>query len=416
MDCELIVIGGGAAGMFAAARAGSLGVKTLLCEPNDRLGKKLNITGKGRCNLTNNCTPAEVLQNVPRNSRFLYSAMAGCSPQDVMRFFERHDCPVKTERGNRVFPVSDRAESVIAALKAALREAGVQIAQARAQELLTQNGAICGVKTDKGGFTAPCVMLATGGCSYPRTGSTGEGYALAGRLGHTVIPPKGSLVPMVEDGGWCAKMQGLSLKNVSAKLLDARGRTVYEELGELLFTHFGLSGPVILSMSAHMAQKGPYTVSIDLKPALDEQKLDARLLRDFAEQQNRAFSHALSGLFPRSLIPVIVERSGIPGDLRINAVTKQQRRTLLELTKGFTVKIAGLRPVEEAIITSGGIATGEIDPKTMESKKIPGLYFAGEIIDCDAYTGGFNLQIAWATAYAAASAAARRLGKGGTNE
>ena len=416
MDFELIVVGGGAAGMYAAAQAGSRGVKTLLLEPNDRLGKKLNITGKGRCNLTNNCTPAEVLQNVPRNPRFLYSAMSGCTPQDVMRFFERLGCPVKTERGNRVFPVSDRAASVIEALELALRQAQVTVTQARAKELLLDGGAICGVRTDRGSFHAPCVVLAAGGCSYPRTGSTGEGYELAKRVGHTVVPPKGSLVPMVENGGWCAKMQGLALKNVGARLLDAKGRTVYEELGELLFTHFGLSGPVILSMSAHMTHPGPYTVSIDLKPGLDAQKLDARLLRDFSAQQNRDFSHALSGLFPRSLIPVIVERSGIPADIKINAVTKQQRRALLELTKDFTVQIAGLRPVEEAIITSGGVSVREIDPKTMGSKKAPGLYFAGEIIDCDAYTGGFNLQIAWATAYAAACAAARQLGKGGTNE
>lgn len=422
-DYDMIVIGGGAAGMFAAIQAGYAGAKVLLLEPNERLGKKLLITGKGRCNLTNNCPWQEVLKNVPRNSRFLYSALSGFTPEDAITFFESHGCETKTERGNRVFPVSDKSASVLDALQTALSYAGVQTIQARAKAVETENGRVVGVKSDRGDFFAPAVILATGGKSYPATGSTGDGYRMAKALGHRIIPPVGSLVPLVEDGPWCAKMQGLALKNVNVRLYLAssddacrdkhclsassgKEKPVFEEFGELLFTHFGLSGPVILSASAHMEQGKVYIIDIDLKPALDEEKLDARILRDFGESKNRSFENALSGLYPKTMIPVMVARSGIPGDTKVNSVTKEQRRRLLELTKHFTVKISGLRPVEEAIITSGGVSTREIDPKTMESKRIPGLYFAGEVMDVDAYTGGFNLQIAWATAYAAANAAA----------
>lgn len=449
---DAIVIGGGAAGMFAAIQAGYAGARVLLLEPNERLGKKLLITGKGRCNLTNNCPWQEVLKNVPRNARFLYSALSGFTPEDAITFFESHGCETKTERGNRVFPVSDKSASVLDALQTALSYAGVEIVRARAKEILTVGAVIgrppegsgikdqgdaaahtgaprdeairvSGVRTDKGDFFAPAVILATGGKSYPATGSTGDGYRMAKALGHRIIPPVGSLVPLVEDGPWCAQMQGLALKNVSVRLYEApaddacrdkqclsapfgREKPCFEEFGELLFTHFGLSGPVILSASAHMEQGKVYIIEIDLKPALDEEKLDARILRDFGESKNRSFENALSGLYPKTMIPVMVARSGIPGETKVNSVTKEQRRALLNLTKHFTVKISGLRPVEEAIITSGGVSTREIDPKTMESRLIPGLYFAGEVIDVDAYTGGFNLQIAWSTAYAAANAAA----------
>ena len=425
---DVIVVGGGAAGMFAAVQAGYAGAKVLLLEPNERLGTKLYITGKGRCNLTNDCPWQEVLKNVPRNPRFLYSVLSGFTPADAVTFFESHGCETKTERGNRVFPVTDKSASVVDALKTALHYAGVEILRLRAKELLTDKGTISGVRTDRGSFAAPAVILATGGKSYPATGSTGDGYRLAKALGHSIVPPVDSLVPLVEDGPWCAKMQGLALRNVSVRLFEslppggkvsaqptdegtprtaAVGKPVYEDFGELLFTHFGLSGPVILSASAHMEQGRAYTISIDLKPALDEATLDARLLRDFAAQQNRSFENALAGLYPKTMIPVMVERSGIPGDTKVHSVTKEQRRRLLELTKHFPVKIAGLRPVEEAIITSGGVSVKEIDPKTMESRLVPGLYFAGEVLDVDAYTGGFNLQIAWSTAYAAAQAAAR---------
>ena len=408
MGTDVIVVGGGAAGMFAAIQAASDGAKVLLLEPNDRLGKKLYITGKGRCNVTNHCSWQEVLKNVPRNSRFLYSALSGFPPEQTEAFFEDRGCALKVERGNRVFPVSDRSASVIDVLRGALRETGVAVRQARVTELLTENGRISGVRTDRGSFAAPAVILATGGKSYPATGSTGDGYRLAAVLGHSIVPPVGSLVPLVEDGHFCERMQGLALKNIRIRLLDESGKSVFEEFGELLFTHFGLSGPVILSASAHMEAKKRYTVSIDLKPALDEEKLDARILRDFSENQNRNFENALSGLFPKTMIPVIIERSGIHGWEKVNSVTKAQRRALLELTKHFTVQIAGLRPVEEAIITSGGVSVQEVSPKTMESKLVPGLYFVGEILDVDAYTGGFNLQIAWATAFAAGHAAAAR--------
>lgn len=396
--------------MFAAATAVAQGKKVLLLEKNDRLGKKLAITGKGRCNLTNNCSAEEVLKNTPRNARFLYSAMYGFPPERAMEFFETHGCPLKTERGNRVFPASDKSMSVITALKDAMK--GVTVRQARVDKIYAENGKVSAVRADGAVISAPCMILATGGKSYPLTGSTGDGYALAEQLGHTVISPTGSLVPMVEDGDWCARMQGLSLRNVNVKLYNSKNKLVHEEFGELLFTHFGLSGPTILSMSAHMNAKEHYTMAIDLKPALDEKKLDERILRDFEQYQNRNFENALFDLYHKTMVPVIIARSGIPPETKVHSITKQQRRTLLELTKKFTVSIAGLRPVEEAIITAGGIKTSEIDPHTMRSKLVQGLYFAGEVIDVDAYTGGFNLQIAWATAYAAAMAACESINEG----
>lgn len=406
----MIVIGGGAAGMFAAGQAAAQGCRVILLEKNGRLGKKLLITGKGRCNVTNCCTAAEVLQNVPRNPRFLYSAMEAYPPSAAMAFFEEHGCALKTERGNRVFPQSDRSSSVLKALEAFLRQGQVQVLDQAAEEILTENGRAAGVRTDGETIPADRVLLATGGCSYPITGSDGGGYDLAEALGHTVVPPEGSLVPLVENGDWCRQMQGLSLRNVGVKLVNQKKKVVFEDFGELLFTHFGLSGPTILSASAHMKQKDQYTVWIDLKPALDEQKLDARLLRDFAQFQNRNFANALTELYHKTMIPVMVKRSGIDPEQKVNTLTRQQRRDLLELTKKFPIAIAGKRPVEEAIITSGGVCVKEVNPGTMESKLVKGLYFAGEILDVDAYTGGFNLQIAWATAYAAAMAAGGKTG------
>lgn len=405
---DVIVAGGGPAGMFAAITAAGQGRRVLLLEKNDRLGKKLLITGKGRCNVTNNCTPDEVLKNVPRNGRFLYSALDRFGPADIMRFLEDQGCLLKTERGNRVFPVSDQSKSVLAALERALTLAGVIRRQGRVTEILTEDGSFSGVSTAEGDYTGRALILATGGKSYPLTGSTGDGYALAAELGHTIVEPRGSLVPMESPDPACKKMQGLSLRNVDVKLLNSKGKAVYRDFGELLFTHFGLSGPTILSASAHMKPGEGYRIVIDLKSALDEGKLDKRLLRDLEQYQNRQMENALCDLLPNSMIPVILERSGIDPFQQANSVTKVQRRALLEQLKGFSVEISGLRPVEEAIVTSGGVKTGEIDPHTMESKKVPGLYFAGEIIDCDAYTGGFNLQIAWSTAYAAGLAAANR--------
>ena len=405
---NVVVIGGGAAGMMAAGTAASFGAHVTLLEPNGKLGKKLFITGKGRCNVTNNCTSDEVLKNVPVNPRFLYSALSGFSPADAMAFFEAHGCKLKTERGNRVFPESDQAGSVIDALRRFLKETGVKIEWERALEITAQNGAVTGVRTQTRVVPADKVILATGGCSYPATGSTGDGYEMARRLGHTIIEPRGSLVPLVEKGHTCAAMQGLALKNVNVKLLDAKGKCVFEEFGELLFTHFGLSGPAILSASCHMQRgKDGYRVVIDLKPALDEKTLDARLLRDFAEFQNKDLANALVKLLPHSMIVPAIQKAGLSSQQKVNELTKAERRALLETLKHFPIDIASCAPVEQAIVTSGGVKVSEVSPKTMESKLVKGLYFAGELLDVDAYTGGFNLQIAWATGRLAGSASAQ---------
>ena len=407
MKYDGIVIGGGPAGMFAAATAAQLGQKVLLLERNDRLGKKLLITGKGRCNVTNDCSAQEILQNVPRNGRFLYSAMNAYPPERIIAFMEENGCPLKTERGNRVFPVSDRSQSVLEALQRAMRRNGVDVLTSRVREILTDNGAVCGVQTDRGSFDASWVLLATGGLSYPTTGSTGDGYTMAKALGHTIIACEGSLVPLETAGTDCQDMQGLSLRNCGVKLLDGKGKVLYKDFGELLFTHFGVSGPTVLSASTHLKGEGCRLV-IDLKPALDDGKLNDRILRDLDLYKNRSMENALTDLLPRSMIPVVLRRLEIDPEMQANSLNKQQRRALVELLKAFPIIITRKRPVAEAIITSGGVKVSEVDPKTMESKLVPGLYFAGEILDCDAYTGGFNLQIAWATAYAAACAAAQR--------
>ena len=404
MKADGIVIGGGPAGMFAAITAAEQGKKVLLLEKNHRLGKKLLITGKGRCNVTNHCSGQEVLQNTPRNGRFLFSAMAAFPPEKTYAFFESHGCPLKVERGNRVFPVSDCAQSVLDCLQNELRRLHVTVSEERVTEILTAEGRVTGVRTDRGSYEASWVILATGGVSYPATGSTGDGYRMAEALGHTIVPQEGSLVPLEAEED-CKQMQGLSLRNVGVKLLGAKGKVLYQDFGELLFTHFGVSGPTVLSASCHMKGEG-CRLLLDLKPALDEAKLDARILRDLEMYQNRAMENALTDLLPRSMIPVVLRRLEIAPDMQANSLTKQKRRALVELLKAFPVEILGKRPVSEAIITSGGVKVSEINPKTMESKLVPGLYFAGEIIDCDAYTGGFNLQIAWATAYAAAGSAA----------
>lgn len=403
MNIDVIVVGGGPAGMFSAITAAEQGCRVLLLESNNRLGKKLLITGKGRCNVTNNCLSDEVLQNIPRNGRFLFSAMQACPPSRIMDFFEKNGCPLKTERGNRVFPVSDRSQSILECLQEQMRKLKVSVEYANVQRILTEDGNVIGVQCNSGKYFAPNVILATGGASYPATGSTGDGYRMAEELGHTVIAPVGSLVPLETAGDICQRMQGLSLRNVAVKLLDAKGKVLYKDFGELLFTHFGLSGPTVLSASAHMKGQG-CKLRIDLKPALEENKLNDRILRDLDTYKNRTMENALTDLLPRSMIPVVLDMLEIPADLQANSFTKQQRRALVELLKAFPVEITGKRPVAEAIITSGGIKVSEIDPKTMGSKLVKGLYFAGEIIDCDAYTGGFNLQIAWATALAAGMA------------
>lgn len=398
-----IVIGGGPAGMFAAIIAARQGSRVLLLEKNQRLGKKLLITGKGRCNVTNDCTAQEVLQNTPRNGRFLYSAMTAFPPERTKAFFEEAGCELKTERGNRVFPVTDKSSSILECLQRQLRKLSVTVSTARVEQILTEQGHVTGVRTQEETYLAPWVILTTGGVSYPATGSTGDGYAMAKELGHTIIAPEGSLVPLEILGTDCPDMQGLSLRNVGVKLVNAKGKVLYRDFGELLFTHFGVSGPTVLSASCHLKGEGCRLI-IDLKPALEEGKLDERILRDLDKNQNRSMENALTELLPRSMIPVVLRRLEIDGHLQANSLTKQKRRAMVELLKGFSLEIVGKRPVSEAIITSGGVKVSEVDPKTMESKKVSGLYFAGEILDCDAYTGGFNLQIAWATAYAAGCA------------
>lgn len=407
-DAQVVVIGGGAAGMMAALTARRAGARVTLLEPNEKLGRKLYITGKGRCNLTNNTTPEGVLNNIPRNSRFLYSAVTKFPPADVMAYFEDLGVPLKTERGGRVFPCSDRAADVIDGLFFALKRTGVTVRHGRATGLVLEDGRVTGVETGEGKLEAGAVVVATGGLSYPATGSTGDGYRFAQAAGHTIVSPRASLVPLEEVGDTCARMQGLSLKNVTLTLKNQKKKTVFQEQGEMLFTHFGLSGPLVLSASAHGNwEKDRYTVTIDLKPALDEAKLEARILRDVAEAPNKAFHNFLEGLAPRLMIPLLCEKAEIPPDLPVNTMTKGQRRRLVETMKRFVIPVAGPRPVKDAIITAGGVKTGEIDPGTMMSKKAPGLFFAGEIIDVDAYTGGFNLQIAWCTGRVAGENAAR---------
>ncbi|MDD6159574.1 MAG: NAD(P)/FAD-dependent oxidoreductase [Oscillospiraceae bacterium] len=407
---NVIVVGAGAAGMMAAITAAGAGARVTVVEPNEKVGRKLYITGKGRCNVTNNCTEAEFFPNVPRNGKFLFSAIHRFPPSETMAFFEGLGVRLKTERGNRVYPASDKAADIIDALFFEMRRRGVELRHDRVTGLLLNGDGVRGVRTAAGAeLQGDGVILATGGASYPRTGSTGDGYDLARSVGHTVTPIRGSLVPLESDDPCCKQMQGLSLRNVELRVRDRKKKDVYREQGEMLFTHFGLSGPLVLSASAHMdCAKNTYTAHIDLKPALDEQKLDARLVRDFEERANQNFSTVLGGLVPQSMIPVIVERSGIPGDQKAHDIRKEQRRRLLELLKNFTLPITGPRPVEEAIITSGGVKVGEVDPSTMESKRAPGLYIVGELLDVDAYTGGFNLQIAWATGYAAGLAAAEK--------
>ena len=406
MAFDCIVIGGGPAGMIAAITAARAGKNVVLLEKNDRLGKKLLITGKGRCNVTNNCTADEVLKNTPRNGKFLFSAMAAFPPAMAMEFFENAGCALKTERGNRVFPTTDRSQTVLDALQRELKSAGVIVKTAKVLSIQADENGVVGVATNTGFLEAKRTILATGGASYPATGSTGDGYKFAKQLGHTIVEPQGSLVPLETAGPDAPEMQGLALKNTALKLLNPKGKAVYKDFGEMLFTHFGVSGPMVLSASAHIAKGEGWKLSLDLKPALEEHKLDERILRDLDMYQNRSMENALTDLLPRSMIPVVLRRIGVDGSLQANSFTKQNRRALVELLKNFTLEITGKRPVAEAIITSGGVKCGEIDPKTMESKKTCGLYFAGEIIDCDAYTGGFNLQIAWATGVAAGRAVA----------
>lgn len=401
-DTELVVIGGGAAGMMCALTAAQRGIKVSLIDPNRQLGRKLRITGKGRCNVTNNCDIKEFMANIPGDGRFLYSAINRLSPADTMAWFENLGLRLKTERGNRVFPVSDNANEVADILARELGKNGVKTLRSRVQEIITEDGIVCAVKTTEGTIKCRAVALCTGGLSYPLTGSDGAGHKMAQKLGHSVSTLRPSLVALESDDKYCAEMQGFALKNVLLRAYED-DKLIYSEQGEMLFTHFGVSGPLVLSASAHMRKMGTakYRLEIDLKPALDEKKLDARILRDFAKFSNREFKNSLSELAGRTMIPVLVELSGIEGETKVNMITREQRKELVRLFKAFPVSISGTRPVDEAIVTAGGISTKEVNPRTMESKLVQGLYFAGEILDLDGYTGGFNLQIAWSTGFVA---------------
>jgi hypothetical protein len=404
---DVIVVGGGAAGMTAAVFAAENGAETVIVEKNDRLGKKLAITGKGRCNVTNNSDIQTHLNNIPRNSRFMYSALSQFSPTDVMDFFEGLGVPLKTERGQRVFPVSDKAGDIVNALTERLKELGVKIVRDAAKELIVENNRCVGVKCQKNSLRGNSVIVATGGKSYPLTGSDGSGYALARQVGHTIVTPEPSLSAMVTEQRWVQTAAGLNLRNISMRLLD-NGKEIYDDFGELLFTAYGISGPTVLSASAHIPhmERGRYSVIVDLKPALGEKQLDARILRDFGERRGMRFGESLRGLLPAQLVGAVTELSEIAPDKKVDEVTKEERRRLCGLLKGLKLDINGFRPIDEAIITRGGVSVKKINPKTMASKLCEGLYFAGEILDVDAYTGGFNLQIAFASARAAALGAA----------
>lgn len=400
---RVIIVGGGAAGMMAAAAASETGNHVCLIEKNEKLGKKLFITGKGRCNVTNAADMETLLANVCTNGKFLYSAFYGFDNRAVMDFLEQAGCPLKTERGERVFPVSDHSSDVIAAFQRELKKRGVEIfLNTEVKELCVREEQIAGVILENGKKieTDKCIVC-TGGVSYPSTGSTGDGYRFAEETGHRVTETRPALVPFNVEESWCGRLMGLALKNVSLRLVCGKRQT-YEGFGEMLFTHFGISGPLVLSASSYYVP-GEARVLIDLKPAIDEEQLDKRLLRDFEENKNKQFKNALGGLFPIKLIPVMTELSGIHPDKKVNEITREERRGFVSLIKNLPLTVTGTRGFEEAIITRGGVSVKDVNPSTMESKKIKGLYFAGEVLDLDALTGGFNLQIAWSTGHLAGS-------------
>ncbi len=402
---KIAVVGGGAAGMMAAGTAAMYGADVTIFEATNALGKKLAITGKGRCNVTNNSEINEFLENVPKNPRFLYAALSALSPADTMAHFENLGVKLKTERGRRVFPENDKAKTIVEAMKA--YSANAEVKYEKVKQVYKKEGRFA-INTSNGDYEFDKVIIATGGKSYPLTGSDGSGYKLATKLGHSVTELTPSLIPLESEDPICPALQGLSLKNVEIKIIDDTFKNLYTDFGEMMFTHFGVTGPVILSASSHLVGRSidRLTLSIDLKPALDEKTLDARLLTDFCKNANRDFINSLSELLPAKLIEPFVNRCGIDPHKKVNVITKEERRRILEMLKSFKIKLSGVRPIEEAIITSGGVDVKEISPKTMESKIADGLYFAGEVIDVDAYTGGYNLQIAFSTGYLAGMNAA----------
>ncbi|MBR4906503.1 MAG: NAD(P)/FAD-dependent oxidoreductase [Clostridia bacterium] len=402
---RVAVIGGGAAGQLAAIKAAENGHAVTIFEQNEKLGKKLFITGKGRCNVTNAADREGFFRHVVKNPRFLYSAYAHFDSAAIMALIEAADVPLKVERGQRVFPASDHSSDILKALEKTVRSRGVTVRlNTRVSAILTNGGAVSGVRVGETVEPFDAVVLATGGLSYPSTGSTGDGLRFAQMLGHTIVPPKGSLVPLETEETWCADLSGLTLKNVTLTAYNKKGKEVYSELGEMLFTHFGVSGPLVLSASALVAEEPEGTLlSIDLKPGLSEEQLDARLLRDLAANAKKTFSGALYGLLPQKLLGVVLETAGIDGTAQAGNCTKAQRRTLVDTLKGLKLHVKAARPIAEAIVTRGGVSVKEINPSTMESKKVANLYFAGEMIDTDAFTGGFNLQIAWSTGALAGS-------------
>lgn len=410
---NVIVIGGGPAGMMAAITAAEYGNNVTIIEKNSDFGKKLLITGKGRCNITSSLYMSEFIKNTPGNGQFLYSAFQNYTNTDIIDFLKNQGLEVKEERGNRIFPVTDKSIDVLNCFKSKINELKIKkLFNTRVQKILVQNGEVLGVRTEKEIIQTDKIILATGGKSYPLTGSTGDGYLIAKNIGHKVTEIRPSLVPLViYEKNECKEMQGLSLRNVGIKIIDeSKNKLIYEDFGEMIFTHFGISGPTILSGSAHLVRyknidellkNKKIVLSIDFKPALSEEKLDERILRDFAEFKNKQFKNSLDKLLPQKLIPVVIEKSGINPNKKVNEINKKERHRLVNLLKNFEIIIKGFRPIDEAIVTSGGINIKEINPKTMESKLVDGLYFAGEIIDVDAYTGGFNLQIAYSTGYTA---------------
>ncbi len=410
MSKKVIIIGAGAAGTLAAGSAAENGADVLLLERNEKIARKVLITGKGRCNVTNNVSDVQsFIQNIPGNGRFLYSAFSTFDNHDVMNFFEDYGVPLKVERGDRVFPVSDKAMDIVDALNRYITQSGVQRKTERVTELIVENGAVCGVKTEQGNtYNADSVIIATGGLSYPRTGSSGDGYELAKSVGHTVTELRPSLSALVCREGMCSECMGLSLKNVAIKVFDTKKKKeIYDDFGEMLFTHFGVSGPMILSASAHMRdmEKERYEIYIDLKPALSHEKLDARILRDFVDNSNKSISNILALLLPKSLITPILRSAQIKPSEKANQITKEMRKNLVDAVKSVKLTVMDFNDISEAIVTSGGVKISEINPKTMESKICSGLYFAGEVIDCDGYTGGFNLQIAFSTGHLAGKSA-----------